>query len=376
MKKKSFYYITFNDNFSGIFSSQVIDVLNLYKGLGYEFKLIAFVSIRSYLFNRRSIKKQFNNSSVLPSFPKLKFWRFNKFWFLFFNFKNSISICRGIFATNLLLNYNSDSNCKIIYDGRGAISAESEEYEVFKGTGVENQILNLEKNAVLKSDFKISVTTQLVKFWENKFDYSANNHVIIPCTFQPQTPKIDINRDKFGFKASDIIMVFSGTNSLWHSFDLMIKNIKIVLNTNSNVKCLILSNDSSVLEALKTNYKDRIISSWVQHKEVMSVLKLCDYGYVYREDKTTNKVASPVKVAEYLGAGLKVIISKNIIDYSNIIKDNNLGFNIDEINKDLKLDPVSVQEKNRISDFAVDNFSKNSTVIKKSYNSIIDYFID
>ena len=94
------------------------------------------------------------------------------------------------------------------------------------------------------------------------------------------------------------------------------------------------------------------------------------------EDKITNKVASPVKVAEYLGAGLKVIISKNIIDYSNIIKDNNLGFDIDEINKGLKLDPVSIQEKNRISDFAVDNFSKNSTVIKKSYNSIIDYFID
>ena len=54
-----------------------------------------------------------------------------------------------------------------------------------------------------------------------------------------------------------------------------------------------------------------------------------DYGYVYRNQTETNKVASPVKIAEYLSCGLKLLISNSLGDYSNLTTSNNLGFNLD-----------------------------------------------
>jgi hypothetical protein len=371
LQNKFFYYITFNDSFSGIFSSQVIDVLKLYESMGVDFRLISFISIRNYFFNRSKIKAKYPKSYVFPSFPKIKFWRFNRFWLSFFYFENSVVICRGIFASNLLISCKKSQNCKIIYDGRGAIYAESNEYKVFKGTGVESQIYDLEKSAVLKSDFKISVSSELVRYWYNKFEYVGNNHLVIPCSFNYSNSKIDIKRESMGFSDSDIVIVFSGSNSLWHSFDLMIKNIGILLKYNSKIKCLILSKDPYLFDTLKSTFKDRIIVKWVESDSVISLLKLCDYGYVFRENTITNNVASPVKIAEYLAAGLRIIISNNIIDYSRLINDNNLGFVIDEYFDDLQLEPVSLNEKNRISNFALNNLSKESEKIKDLYYSLV-----
>ena len=67
-------------------------------------------------------------------FPFLKFWTINKYFHFFFKNQNLL-FPRGIFATNLVL-LTKLKNCKVIYDGRGAISSEQEEYGVYNGTGL------------------------------------------------------------------------------------------------------------------------------------------------------------------------------------------------------------------------------------------------
>ena len=63
----------------------------------------------------------------------------------------------------------------------------------------------------------------------------------------------------------------------------------------------------------------------MNHQEVPIVLSACDMGILIREDSVTNRVASPTKFAEYLSAGLQVIITNNIGDYSDFVKVHQCG---------------------------------------------------
>ena len=97
---------------------------------------------RNFLKNRKMIKSSFSNTLIIPSFPKLKFWKLNRWIFHLISIPDgSYVFARNIFIFNLLLDHYK-GKCKLIYDGRGAISAEQEEYGVYNGTGIENNILD------------------------------------------------------------------------------------------------------------------------------------------------------------------------------------------------------------------------------------------
>ena len=90
---------------------------------------------------------------------------------------------------------------------------------------------------------------------------------------------------------------------------------------------------------------------------------------IIREESITNQVSSPVKFAEYLYAGLKIIISSNIGDYSKFVLDNDCGF-LDSQCK-MNLEKVTKNEKKFNSELALINFSKNSPIIENKYKKLL-----
>ena len=96
-----------------------------------------------------------------------------------------------------------------------------------------------------------------------------------------------------------------------------------------------------------------------------------DYGYVYRNQAKTNYVASPVKIAEYLNCGLKLLISDNLGDYSELVQENSFGFNLDDPFNYSSLNKVSLSEKMRISSLLTKNLSLNSEKIRKNYLNLV-----
>ena len=360
-------FFCFNEKYNGIFKSQVIDVLKNYNELGFNFKLISIISIRNFFSQRRLIKNYYSHSLVIPMFPFLRFWSLNKFLIRFFITKSDIIISRGIFATNLVLL----NNLKVIYDGRGAISAEQNEYGVYNGTGLESIIFKLEKNAVLNSNYRIAVSEKLLEYWKNNYQYIGENHIVIPsCSnFEFDSSYID----KKYLISEEIIIVFSGASSRWHSFDEMAINFENFLNYSDKIKIIFLSKLNSKMTELIDKFPKRVSQKYVESYQVKNILRKADYGYVYRSKSITNFVASPVKIAEYLSCGLKLLISDNLGDYSSLVKNNKLGFNLDDNTfnySDLK--KVSVKEKLRISSFANENLSYKSLKIKNKYLKLIN----
>ena len=113
-------YLTYNDAPSGIYNSQVIDVVNCWqRQLTTPTRLIAFVSLRKYRGYTQNIKVQLPNALVLPMFPSVKLWALNALtlFFITLYYQPHTIIGRSVYATNLAFMMRAIfSKIKVVYD--------------------------------------------------------------------------------------------------------------------------------------------------------------------------------------------------------------------------------------------------------------------
>lgn len=67
----------------------------------------------------------------------------------------------------------------------------------------------------------------------------------------------------------------------------------------------------------------RVVST--SHEEVPRYLAAADVGLLLRDSSIVNRVASPVKFAEYLACGVPVIITDSVGDYPEIVESQRIG---------------------------------------------------
>ena len=357
-------FLTYNDAPDGIYYSQVIDVCRFWEDTFKErARLIAFISLRDFFVNKRKIRIAYPDSTVLPMFPGIENWKMNvlrlKFTMLFK--KKQTVIARGVFATLMAL--QSKKFSKVCFDARGAYAAEWEEYMKGYSQAIAAKMKDIERDALTKADFRIAVSQKLVDYWNEAYNYTSNNHVVIPCTLD-STLQLEYSakantevRKSIGIIDDEILLVYSGSSAQWQSFTKLSEYISVAFNQNSKIKLLMLCKPGAEKE-LSTRYPGRVIQAWVKPDEVPLYLAAADYGLLVREPSVTNRVSSPVKFAEYMAAGLPVIISEGIGDYSALVKDKACGHLADTVNW-AGLKRTDGMEGQRIQQIAKDCFSKS-----------------
>ncbi|MFZ5553398.1 MAG: glycosyltransferase [Bacteroidota bacterium] len=368
-------YLTFNDLPSGVFKSQVLDVCRFYQvELKKDITLVSFVSIRVW----RKVKRQLSGLPfhvvVLPMFPKHRNWKKNT-WLLRRKIKSltpKTVICRGPLAACLALQARTPE-MKVIFDARGAYAAEFSEY-LDSNSLLNDKMENHESRALKESDGVIAVSRQLVKWWNEKYAFIPGKYVVIPCTLSSdnhtvvsETKRTEI-RKKFGFSDNDLIMVYSGSSAEWQSLNNLKDWLEPVLRQNPVAKLLVLTPASVQDNELSKLFPGRVSSAWLQPEKVQEVLSCCDYGLLLREDTVTNRVASPTKFAEYLAAGLPVMISHAIGDYSEFVIKHDCGYVLQKGNS-LQLYSSAIEKKQQMKQLAVSFFTKK--VHEKAYLEIL-----
>jgi hypothetical protein len=371
-------YLTYNDNFSGIYKSQVIDVCSfLHKEFKLPVKLVAFVSMRNYSKQKNLIQSNYANSIVIPMFPKVQFWKMNSvllFFICLFNGSKKIW-ARGPFAGNLAISMKKIGLAKkVIFDARGAYLAELTEYNVVQNETIKNAISSIEKRALIQSDAQLAVSEKLIAWWKEQYNFTPALCAQIPCTLSthfdsplPVEAEIAHAREMMGFTKEDIVLVYSGSSAGWQSFQLVDDYLFTLFSTDKNLKLIFLSDEIPQESKLFSAYKDRIITKWVKPNEVRSLLITADYGLLIRENSITNKVASPVKFAEYLSCGLQVIISDNIGDFTDFVVKQQCGSLYASTNK---ISPVNYQQKLHSNKLTITHFTKGSGEIVKGYEKL------
>jgi len=378
-------YLTFNDAPTGIYIGQVIDVVKfIRKEFDIDIKLVSIISVRGYFHNRKIIKTCLPYAIVLPMFPKLRNWYANRFVLyllsIFIDF-NSV-IVRGIFACNLAF-YLSDKGRteKVCYDGRGAVTAEYEEYDVVKDAHIKKQVRTLEKKSVQNANISIAVSSKLVQYWQEKLGYKNSNHIIIPCTlssdFQIRTIEEVIEiykqiRSELGYTERDVIFVYSGSVSGWQSFELANHFLRHLFSKGKHYKVLFLTKDNVRVRILKKEFPNQIMIKWLEHDQVQRYLCACDYGLLIREKSVTNNVAAPTKFAEYLASGLKVLISDNVGDYSDFTRQHDCGYILQDYKSNPFFEPLTEKERENMINLADMYFNKKSKYNLAKYKLLVN----
>jgi glycosyltransferase involved in cell wall biosynthesis len=368
------FYLTFNDAPSGIYKSQVIDVASLMETLsGETVKVVAFVSARNFKEHKAWILKNRPGSWVAPMFPGIDHWNKNQRvlrWMLRHDSRPKI-VARGPLACALAL--NAFEHARIVYDGRGAIAAEHEEYDVFGSSETGKTIGVIEKQAVMTSFSRIAVSNALVQYWNDSFGYTAQRHTIIPCSLSDHftRPIQDKGlRSAWNFNDTQVVLAFSGSLSGWHSFDSLKGVLKDALNQQEALAVVFFSQPHAAIEELMQAYPGRVRREWLNHNDVPAALMACDYGLLIRDRNTTNRVSSPVKFAEYLACGLPVIISPEIGDFTSFVEENDCGEVLLDVFPILTR-PTS-NRKEAIRKLALLHFSKYSIGIRTAYRKVVD----
>jgi hypothetical protein len=361
------YFITFNDQPSGIYQSQVIGVISLLQKMsGQDIKLIAFFPRQSYRKNREYLREQGVSFVAIPMFLGITRWKWYRLILLLYMRKNASAICRGPVAACLAKGLFR----KVVYDGRAAVKAEVEEYDVTSGNNALGSDLSIcEQRSVIESDFRIAVSEKLVDYWRKEFIYKTDDHVVIPSTLTYSAFDEDGFTDEFSKDPSVVRVVYSGSTSGWQSFDLVVQLLEDLMARQSNVEVIFLTTENAAIDRLIELYPQRCCRRFVSHDDVHKVLGAGDYGILLRDDKVTNQVASPVKFAEYLHAGLSVLLSPKLGDFSSFVKEQNCGLVVQDSIP--YLDKPSADRKKINHELSLQYFSKESDWVQGRYAKLV-----
>lgn len=372
-------YVTYNDQPSGVYWSQVTDVVEHLNTLGSgKVRLVAMVSVRGYFRSFRSIRAHSPGAWVVPMVPRVHNWRINWLWLalICWSARPEGMITRGIFATAIALRLRDKGMIgKVCFDGRGAYGVEWQEYRIIDDDDLIAQCQHMEADAVRRSDIRLAVSEALVAHWRDRYGYAGDRHVVIPCTLggEPMNvgnPASQAFRRSLGWAEEDLVLVYSGGTGGWQSLDLLAKVLDGILLTEPSARALFLSGRDGYVDHLEQRFPGRVAQRWLPHEQVHGALKACDIGLLVRTRSVTNEVASPTKFAEYLYAGLPVLISEHIGDLTGLVRDRELGW-VHHPNVLPPLRKPAPAERERLKQVAREVFTKRA--YRKEYEMILDH---
>jgi glycosyltransferase involved in cell wall biosynthesis len=232
----------------------------------------------------------------------------------------------------LLLKIVSFSNIKFIYDNRGLLIDE----EIYRGNWKESSIRVriirlIEYYVLLKADNIVVVSSKFRDYLLTQKRYSKINlinklSVIINRTMiNPLSSKDDISMIKNNIT---VRIVFSGSAVKWQNLVELRKVFKYSLQIFNKVEFLIISYDKEIFLRAFSEDKDIIEKLEIVNvapKEVFNYLIKCNFGLLLRDNNLINYVAYPLKFAEYLSAGLPIMLTSGIGDTEDLVLENNIG---------------------------------------------------
>lgn len=178
----------------------------------------------------------------------------------------------------------------------------------------------LESYVFQNVDGLVCITSPLSYEIKKIFNNCTKNHLILPVGFNKNFLSLTHSKKK----KYDII--YSGNFSQWKGLDTLIKAISIIkIHHQIDLKVILIGADEIsknyyLNEAKKLNVLNNIeIIKRINHKEIYKYIANSKIGVLSNNYEADGILfTSPLKLYEYLGAGLKVVASKLPSIQSNI----------------------------------------------------------
>lgn len=213
-------------------------------------------------------------------------------------------------------------------DWHGVVPEESR-----MGGAHENRVKALEtaeREMLASADLNVFVSEAMVRHYRSKYDLGPLPHVIVPCCVSDQRFVISTDIGDNNFGANSLVFAYAGSMADWQCGPEMIKLFAALHRYDDRCRFLLLVPTSdhakvmSFAQSAGLPEKAYVLQA-VAHDEVPEHLATAQMGVLLRRADAVNAVSSPTKFGEYLAAGLPVLMTEGVGDFSDLVKREGVG---------------------------------------------------
>jgi glycosyltransferase involved in cell wall biosynthesis len=281
-----------------------------------------------------------------------------------------------------------DARFSVVYDARGI---EGPEYLMYAGyqrpeeasaaarAGYEARCAR--QGQALRASHAVLVTSEAMRQeFARAWDIPVEKMRAYPCCTDVKAGEMaaagrEGMRRKLGLE-DRFVVAYCGNVQPWQSLPESLAIFRQISKLRADAHLLALTTHATVMEdAIKqagiARAQCTVMS--VPHTEVPAYLAAADAGLLLRAASVVNRVASPVKFAEYLACGVPVILTQGVGDYSELVESCGIGcvipsLTIDQASHDLlqafmkMLSDKAPELRERCLAIAQDKFDWNRSV--------------
>ena len=190
----------------------------------------------------------------------------------------------------------------------------------------------LDAEALTRADAILAVSHQMQRHVSLKWKIPRDKIHVIPCCTNvaekvEQSRKRGAIRRELGIQER-FAVCYSGSLERWQRFDRCAQFFVQVSSLIADAVLLVLTNEPERARKLLDHAgigADKAIVKRLDDSEMGQYVSAGDLGFLVRDENAVNRVASPVKFAEYLAAGVPVLISRCLGDYSEFVEKHGVG---------------------------------------------------
>jgi hypothetical protein len=212
-----------------------------------------------------------------------------------------------------------------------------------KGSNAFKILFLFEKLQTKRAQFLIAAADGMKEYAANKYKHNKNNFFTKPACvnlelFSSKNKKQKHLLDKLNLQ-DKIVCVYAGKFGGIYLDDEVFSFFKSAEEYwGDKFRALVLSShpaDEIQLKAEKANLNPAtIIHLFVPHSEIPDYMGLADFAITPVKPVPTKKYCTPIKDGEYWALGLPVVITNNISDDTEIIRQNKIGSVLDRFDKE------------------------------------------
>jgi glycosyltransferase involved in cell wall biosynthesis len=297
----------------------------------------------------------------------------NKFFFI----KNTIQHLKKIKSERIILYTrdlkqmklcikkikNSSRNVEFIFEAHQIMS---QNYERENNIKQSLTMRKLESFVFSNIDCLVCITSTLSQDIKKSFVNCSKNHLILPVGFNKNFLSINHKNNKYD-------VLYAGNFSKWKGLDSLLEAISLLKQTKyKDISVVLIGADKNS----KKYYEDKskslglvnniTILNRIKHRKIYQYLSESKIGAVPTSSEGDGLLyTSPLKLYEYLAAGMKVVSSRLPSIESNIPDDIVYYSNPDDPDSLASSIVLALEDKNFSSD-KIKNFAKKYTLDKRA----------
>ena len=258
-----------------------------------------------------------------------------------------------------------------VLDVRG-ISAEEKRYLRGRPSFIDLPLRLIQYREIRKVDRLLCVSNALADWIRRKTGRSVD--AVVPACLDTNRFGLE-NEDRvslrksLGWSADQTIFLYAGGIQKWQRIDDTIRLFKYLAEQSPDYRFAFVVREPEEVQKRFSSHgfdADKAICRSLPPQDVPQWLNAADVGVILRHDHPVNNVSSPIKLAEYLSAGLRVILTDSIGDISGLVKEHNFGWLVNETEIESgiydAIPPIQPCEESRqrIRTFASEKFERRN----------------